>query len=225
MKKLMAILTASAMLLALASCGEEPAETSSAAAPTTAPIVTPTVTPTTAPVISVDPVSSEPETPTAQNVALSGKAEDNGCALYSEAMSADLLIDGDTATEAWQPSTWNADGDYVIITFAEAAKIDCVVITGEAATFKAMAEGGYKLYTKNGEKWKEVKDAESDYVEGVDTVTFAEAIETDGIKVVLLDTNGYEDGKIKYAPKLNEIEVYEAIEETPAEESVEETAE
>ena len=225
MKKLMAILTASAMLLALASCGEEtPAETSSAAAPTTAPIVTPTVTPTTAPVISIDPVSSEPETPTAQNVALSGKAEDNGCALYAEAMSADLLIDGDTATEAWQPKNWN-EGDYVIITFAEAAKIDCVVIVGESGTFKALAEGGYKLYTKNGSKWKEVKDAESDYVEGTDTVTFAEAIETEGIKVELLDSNYYEDGKIKYAPKLYEIEVYEAIEETPAEESVEETAE
>ena len=107
MKKLLALVSAFAMLLALASCGEEPAETSSAA-PTTAPVssVAPTVVPTIEPIPTPEPVEdknlahAEDATHVDMNT---GKAEgDEGFIAYYDAnTNVEYAFDGDMTT-GWQ---------------------------------------------------------------------------------------------------------------------------
>lgn len=232
MKKVIATLLTLSVVLALASCGEDPVDNTSSGGTSSVTSIaqvssqTPSIPSVEVSIPSIE-IPVEPEAPV--NLALDGTPFDCGAAVYGETNTSDLINDGVENT-GWQPANW-AEDDYVGITLAETAEVGSLIIEWESSTYVDTFEnGGYELYyltPGTEDEWVKIENCEVGRDEGVDgdnfiadTVVLEEAVSVDAIKIVL-KAGGITDHK--YAPKVWELEIYapEAEEEGETTESTE----
>ena len=213
MKKLLALVSVFALMLTLASCGEEPAETSSAA---------PTTAPTTAPVATIEPIATPTPAPAGPaNLALEATAfdmneglknGDDGWYDYYDRESAseslaNLINDGDLASNGWQPIGTDGD-DATPVTYNNDKKEGFFeeTTTADDGTEKVtkkynLHEGSEKIpenwYFSNDEKTEIREQAVYEKGKVFAGVRFAEAVKTDCV-VLTWENNSrplaYEDG-------------------------------
>jgi len=242
MKKIIALLIAAVMVFAFASCGEEPAATSSEAASVEDIASVASVTPIVSQIAEVSiPVFSIPEIipdDEPKNIALDATVTDCGVDVYPADENggdhvAQNINDGNTGGPGWQPSNNGFEaGNWAELTFEETHTIDLIVIYCEDTTTPSFAEGGYTVaYTTDGESYEniavdaaQIESAPNPAAEGhrIDTITLNEATEVTGVRIIL---NEKSDNKGGWAPHIFEIEIYEAQAEETGEntESVEDT--
>ncbi len=238
MKRILTILLACGMLLALASCSGDPAETSSVASQTQ--------TSSSAPAAPSDedsseaPVSSEaPEEEDSLNLALDGTAYVDSVSTEYPQYVAENLNDGDNTGESrWQSAAYggyetrNEDGSYdgeyqeayCGIQWDEAQTFDTIVIDWETA--HPTEEGFHVESSDDGETWEEVEftnertgtmtDGVLDKNHQIDTITF-DPITAKYIRVVCTEAYNCEDG-YKTKPSCWEFEVYNSADVEAAQE-------
>ena len=138
----------------------------------------------------------------------------------------DLWYDAPLDDDYHKRQTFEDGKVWVGVEFEEATAVDTIAINLESGSLPFTVEqGGYYIQYKDAEgKWNTieatpVREENASYTDCVtDTVTFEEAIEVCGVRLVLVKC------ETKYAPKVWEIEVYgPEAEETPDESAEENT--
>ena len=235
MKKALTCLTALALILSLAACGEEPAETSSAA-PTKPPVIGPVSASDTSSSASLPEPTVAPK-PTIVNLALSAEAfcDDNPNHVDGVEYAANLANDGDVTT-AWQKdgnmnagdgNTWVAEEIYgkgaevfIGLSWEEEQSIAKLVVVNDPGNIMETYEkGGFKLYWLDTDKdWVEIEELTDTRSAdgGKATITF-DAVTTTQIRLDMI--RGV--AQSKYSPKVYELEAYAPeVTEEPAESEV-----
>ena len=149
------------------------------------------------------------------NIAVNGTGIDCGVKVYGDNVAANLN-DGERTSGGYQPDSWN-EGDWCGLEFADAYTVDKFVLYWETAAYiSSYEDGGFEIYLMldGSDDWTLVDPAETtskrlpfsgDVVSDEIELNSAKTIK--GIKVV------FKNGKIsdhKFAPKLYELEVFEA---------------